>query len=60
MAMRPSQKYGTAEKNVVTGSSPSVQVPRRQPSSTPSPVPSRKLMIVATPTSPSVHGSAWR
>jgi hypothetical protein len=34
------------------------RVPRRQATSTPMSVPRTKLMMVATPTSPSVHGSA--
>ena len=58
MAIRASQKYGTDEKNVEIGSSESAQVPRRQPMPVPTSVPSVKLMIVAMPTSPMVHGSA--
>ena len=42
----------------MTGSRPSTQEPRRQPASTPSPVPMKKLMIVVMPTSARVHGSA--
>lgn len=59
MAMRPSQKYGMAEMNVVTGSRLSIQEPRRQPVKTPIPVPSTKLISVVMPTSASVHGSDW-
>src|SRR5436305_10179488 len=56
MAMSPSQKYGTDDRNVVTGSTPSAHEPRRQPASTPSEVPSRKLATVVTPTRVTVHG----
>ena len=59
MAISPSQKYGMAEMNVVTGSRLSIQEPRRQPVKTPMPVPSTKLISVVTPTSASVHGSDW-
>jgi hypothetical protein len=54
--MRPSQKYGMDDRNVVAGSSPSIQEPRRQPATTPSPVPMRKLMMVVIPTRATVHG----
>src|SRR4051794_543071 len=54
--MMPSQKYGTEERNVVTGSRPSAHEPRRQPASTPRPVPRKKLITVVMPTSSSVHG----
>ena len=43
---------------MVAGSNPSTQEPRRHPASTPSPVPSRKLITVVMPTSANVHGSA--
>jgi hypothetical protein len=42
----------------MAGSRLSSQLPRRQATSTPTTVPRTKLMMVATPTSPSVHGSA--
>src|SRR3954470_10858392 len=60
MQMSPSQKYGTAEKNVDSGSRESAQVPRRQPMPVPMSVPMMKLMTVARPTRPTVHGSACR
>jgi hypothetical protein len=54
--MRPSQKYGIDDRNVVTGITMSTQDPRHQPASTPSSVPRKKLMTVVMPTRPSVHG----
>ena len=57
--MSASQKYGTAEKKVEMGSSESAHVPRRQPMPAPMTVPRVKLMSVAMPTRPTVHGSAW-
>ena len=42
----------------MAGSRLSSQLPRRQATSTPTSVPSTKLITVATPTSASVHGSA--
>ena len=56
--MSASQKYGTAEKNVEIGSSESAHVPRRHPMPVPISVPIVKLMMVAMPTRPIVHGSA--
>ena len=53
-----SQKYGMAARNVVDGTSESSQVPRRQPTTAPSPMPSSKLMTVAVPTRSSVHSAA--
>ncbi len=60
MTRKARKKYGAAWKNVVTGSRLSSQVPRRQAISTPSRVPSAKLISVAVPTRPSVHGRAAR
>src|SRR5215472_3236896 len=54
------KKYGAAWKNVIVGSRLSSQLPRRQAAAIPSSVPSTKLMIVARPTRPIVHGSAAR
>ncbi len=50
-----SQKYGIAVRNVVAGTRLSSQVPRFQPASTPSPMPTTKLITVAVPTSTIVH-----
>ena len=50
-----SQKYGIAVRNVVAGTRLSSQVPRFQPASTPSVMPTTKLIIVAAPTSRIVH-----
>ena len=52
----PRKKYGTAWKKVDTGSIPSSQDPRRQPSAIPASVPSAKLITVAAPSRPTVHG----
>src|SRR5262245_22865611 len=59
IATRPSQKYGTDDRNVVAGSRLSIHVPRRQPAPMPSAVPMRKLRIVVMPTSPIVQGRLW-
>src|SRR4029453_6129627 len=59
MATRPSQKYGTEDRNVVAGSRPSIHDPRRHPAPTPSVVPMRKLSTVVMPTRPIVHGRLW-
>ena len=40
------------------GTIPSSQVPRRHAETIPTPVPSTNARMVATPTSPSVHGMA--
>ncbi|GAB2619312.1 hypothetical protein GCM10027067_34000 [Pseudactinotalea suaedae] len=45
-------------RNVVIGMSASALLPRRQPTTAPPTVPIAKEKIVATPTSPIVHGSA--
>src|SRR5688572_12725179 len=55
--MRPSQKNGIDDRNVVTGMSPSIQDPRRQPAITPAPVPRAKLNMVVTPTRAIVQGN---
>src|SRR6266568_5584817 len=52
------KKYGTAWKNVATGSTPSSHEPRRHATTMPMIVPARKLTTVAAPTSATVHGSA--
>jgi hypothetical protein len=44
---------------VEAGSSPSIQVPRRQPRAIPASVPMTKLITVAAPIRPIVHGSVW-
>src|SRR5882757_888780 len=56
IASSPSQKYGIDDRNVVTGNSPSMIEPRRQPAMTPSDVPIMKLANVVMPTSAIVHG----
>src|SRR5690242_2609989 len=56
----PSQKYGIAARKVVVGTSPSSQLPRRQPATVPSPTPSANDSSVASPTRASVQGRAWR
>jgi hypothetical protein len=59
-AMSPIQKYGTLDRKVLTGTTASVRRdPRRQPTTIPARVPSRKLTTVAVPTSPIVHGRLW-
>ena len=50
------KKYGAAWKNVTSGSRLSIQLPRFQPMIAPIAVPSTKLITVATPIRPSVHG----
>src|ERR1700722_16303502 len=50
-----SQKYGIAVRNVVAGTRLSSQVPRFQPVTTPSAMPTTKLITVAAPTSRIVH-----
>src|ERR1700743_1284127 len=52
------KKYGTAWKNVATGSTPSSHEPRRHATTIPTTVPTTKLTTVETPTSTSVHGRA--
>jgi hypothetical protein len=45
---------------VVEGTSASSRLPRRQPTSTPSPMPTTKLITVAVPTRMTVHPIACR
>ena len=56
--MSARKKYGTAWKNVATGSTPSNQDPRRHATTMPISVPITKLTTVDTPTSTIVQGSA--
>ena len=59
--MRPIQKYGIADVITKTGGAMlSSRPPRRQAARIPIPVPRTKARIVVMPTSPSVHGIAWR
>ncbi len=58
MKIRPTQKYGTVPRNVVTGTRTSSLPPRFQPITAPTLVPMRNETTVAKPTSPRVHGRA--
>src|SRR6266568_8831519 len=50
------KKYGSAWKNVATGSTHSNHEPRRQAIKMPRVVPAKKLIAVATTSRPIVHG----